>query len=62
MEFKRQQTKELLERHILYFLQVLQEQINEIMKMESGDEKWKQILELEERVNLCMLELETLGN
>ena len=57
MDFKKQSTKELLEKHLLYFIKILDEQYEEAIQ--SGDSY--RIRELGNKIEYCMFELELLG-
>ena len=54
---KSNRTKELLERHILYFLQVLEQQLEESVQSKDS----VRIQEIEGKINQLYLELECLG-
>ena len=54
---KSKRTKELLERHILYFLQVLEQQLEESVQSKDS----VRIQEIEGKINQLYLELECLG-
>ena len=54
---KSNRTKKLLEQHILYFIQVLDQQYMEAVQSKDA----MRMRELTEKINFCMLELETLG-
>ena len=54
---KSNRTKKLLEQHILYFIQVLDQQYMEAIKSEDA----VRMRELGDKITLCMLELELLG-
>ena len=70
MEYKREATKRLQEQHILYYLKILYQQIEETKDelKESSDEYEKvRVLiklmeELEEKINQLYLELEIIGS
>ena len=55
---KSNRTKELLERHILYFLEVLDQQLEEAVQSKDG----LRIKEIEGKINQLYLELECLGS
>ena len=69
MEYKTEATKTLQEQHILYYLKILFQQLQETEselielrnEYEKVDSLLKLINELEEKVSLYLLELETLG-
>ena len=69
MEYKTEATKTLQEQHILYHLKILFQQLeeteSELIELRNEYEKVDSLLklmdELEEKVSLYLLELETLG-